>query len=233
MVSACRLRDRIRAHTASIPWALPVALTDRGQAGRDGSRGALLAVSVALFCIQLDFFALNLALPDMARTFHVGVSDAQWTISAYMPSLGSLFILAGRTGDIFGRRRALLCGIALFGAASGACAVAPSLGVLVAFRVLQGAGAALIFPVGIAALSNEFDEQSRGWALGLAFGIANVGTALGPFAGGGLAGGHAGGGSSGSWCRCVRWRWSWHTGASALLAAALVMVVRNLLVAAV
>src|SRR5882762_769610 len=111
----------------------------------DRSRGALIAVSLALFCIQVDFFALNLALPHMARSFHVGAGEVQWTVSAYMLALGSLFILAGRVGDIFGRRRALLGGIAVFGIASIACAVAPSLEWLVAFRVLQGAGAAVIF----------------------------------------------------------------------------------------
>ncbi len=151
------------------------------------ARGALIAVSVALFCIQLDFFALNLALPDMARGFHVGPRDAQWTISAYMLTLGSLFIIAGRIGDIFGRRRVLLGGIGVFGIASAACALAPTLAVLVACRVLQGVGAAVIFPVGIAALSNEFPDHARARAMGLAFGIANIGTALGPFVGGGLA----------------------------------------------
>jgi EmrB/QacA subfamily drug resistance transporter len=163
---------------------LPV---DDKAAARRRARGALAAVSVALFCIQVDFFALNLALPAMSRTFHASARDVQWAISAYLLSLGSLFILAGRIGDIFGRRRALLAGIALFAAASGGCALAPNLPVLVAFRVIQGAGAALIFPVGVAALSNEFSEDARAGAIGLAFGIANVGTALGPFVGGGLA----------------------------------------------
>ncbi len=134
-------------------------------------------------------FALNLALPAMARAFYAGASDVQWTISAYMLSLGSLFILGGRVGDIFGRRRVLLGGIGLFGVASVACAAAPNLGALVGFRVLQGAGAGVIFPVGIAALSNEFSDATRAKALGLAFGIANIGTALGPFVGGGLANG--------------------------------------------
>jgi MFS family permease len=151
------------------------------------ARGALIAVSLALFCIQLDFFALNLALPDIGRTFHAGTRDLQWSISAYLLSLGSLFIIAGRIGDIFGRRRVLLVGIAVFGIASAACAVAPNLALLVAFRVVQGAGAAVIFPVGIAVLSNAFSDDARPAALGLAFGIANIGTALGPFVGGGLA----------------------------------------------
>jgi MFS family permease len=69
-------------------------------------RGTLTAVALAMFCIQLDFFALTLALPDMARSFAVTAQSAQWTLSGYMLSLGSLFIVAGRIGDIVGRRRA-------------------------------------------------------------------------------------------------------------------------------
>ncbi len=148
---------------------------------------ALCAISLALFCIQVDFFALNLALPDITRAFRAGPGDVQWTISAYMLALGSLFIVAGRVGDMFGRRRVLLGGIALFTLASAACAAAPSLVVLVACRVIQGAGAAVIFPVGISALSNEFSKEARAGAVGLAFGIANIGTALGPLVGGGLS----------------------------------------------
>jgi MFS family permease len=111
----------------------------------------------------------------------------QWVISAYMLSLGSLFILGGRLGDILGRRPMLLIGIAIFGAAAALCAVAPNLGALVVFRVLAGVGAALIFPIGIAVVSNSFSEARRAKALGLTFAIANIGTAVGPFVGGGLS----------------------------------------------
>ncbi len=159
--------------------------TGRLMPGR--SRAALVAVSLALFCIQVDFFGLNLAIPDMARSFGVSTGEVQWVISGYMLSLGSLFILGGRLGDIFGRQWMLLTGIAIFGVSSVLCALAPNLGLLVAFRVAEGAGAALIFPVGIAVISNEFDEDSRAKALGMAFAIANIGTALGPFVGGGLS----------------------------------------------
>lgn len=69
-------------------------------------RGTLTAVALAMFCIQLDFFALTLAVPDMARSFAVTAQSVQWALSGYMLSLGSLFIVAGRIGDIVGRRRA-------------------------------------------------------------------------------------------------------------------------------
>ena len=97
----------VEGHTLQAAGARAVAVDSvANQPLRAGSgrraRGALIAVSVALFCIQVDFFALNLALPDIGRTFHAGPSELQWSISAYMLSLGSLFIIAGRIGDIFG-----------------------------------------------------------------------------------------------------------------------------------
>jgi len=150
-------------------------------------RGALAAVGLALFCIQLDFFGLNLAIPNMTVDLHTTTDDVQWVLSAYMLSLGSLFILGGRLGDIYGRRPMLLAGISVFTAAAVLCAVAPNLGSLVVFRVLAGVGAALIFPVGVAVVSNAFDSRHRAKALGATFAIANIGTAVGPFVGGGLS----------------------------------------------
>jgi EmrB/QacA subfamily drug resistance transporter len=152
-------------------------------------RGVLAAVSVALFCIQLDFFALNLALPGIGESFHTSSQATQWTISAYMLALGSMFIVGGRLGDVFGRRPVLLWGIGIFVLSSVGAAVAPDIGSLIGFRVIQGIGAAFIFPVGVSAISNAFPDDIRARALGLTFGLANLGTALGPFVGGGLAGG--------------------------------------------
>ncbi|MFJ9643969.1 MFS transporter [Streptomyces sp. NPDC101206] len=149
-------------------------------------RGAFVAVAVALFCIQLDFFALNLALPGIAAELDVTVSAAQWALSAYMLAIGCFFVIGGRTGDVFGRRVTLLVGIALFTAGSVGCAVAPGLGLLVAARIAQGLGAAFVFPVSVSVITNAFPEQTRARALGAVFGVANIGTALGPFVGGGF-----------------------------------------------
>ena len=151
---------------------------------RHRTAATVVAIALALFCVNTDFFALNLALPTIAKGFGVGARSVQWTISAYMLSVGSLFILAGRVGDIFGRRPLLLAGIAIFGGASLACALAPSLGVLIAARVLQGAGAAIIYPVGVAVMSNAISDERRARVLGVTFGFANLGTAVGPFVGG-------------------------------------------------
>ncbi|MFG2888253.1 MFS transporter [Streptomyces sp. NPDC048248] len=151
--------------------------------------GVFIAASIALFCIQLDFFALNLAIPGIAAELRVTVSAAQWALSAYMLAIGCLFIVGGRLGDLLGRRPVLLTGTALFAAASVGCALAGTLGVLVVARVVQGIGAALIFPGSVSVITNAFPDATRARALGAMFAIANVGTALGPFVGGGFTDG--------------------------------------------
>lgn len=141
-------------------------------------------MSTALFCVQLDFFAMNLALPRMAEELRSDTTDLQWVISIYMLALGAFMVPAGRIGDIFGRRRALLAGITLFGVASVLCAVAPSATMVIVFRAVQGVGAALIFPVSVSVLTNAFPAVRAGHAIGLAYGIAGLGNAAGPLVGG-------------------------------------------------
>lgn len=148
------------------------------------ARWVLAAVSMALFCVQIDYFAANLALPRMASDLNSTPSDLQWVISVYMLTLGAFMVPAGRIGDIFGRRKALMAGIALFGLASALCAVAPSVPLIVAFRALQGLGAALIFPVSVSVLTNAFPAVKASHAIGLAYGIAGLGNAAGPLIGG-------------------------------------------------
>ena len=143
-----------------------------------------MAVSTALFCVQIDYFAMNLALPRMASDLNSNATDLQWVISVYMLALGAFMVPAGRIGDIFGRRRALLAGIALFGLASALCAVAPSAALVIIFRAVQGLGAALIFPVSVSVLTNAFPAARAGHAIGLAYGIAGLGNAAGPLVGG-------------------------------------------------
>lgn len=144
----------------------------------------LAAVSLALFCVQIDYFAMNLALPKMAEDLDTNATDLQWVISVYMLTLGAFMVPAGRIGDIFGRRRALLAGIALFGLASVMCAVAPSAAWVIVFRAVQGVGAALIFPVSVSVLTNVFPAARTSHAIGVAYGIAGLGNAAGPLLGG-------------------------------------------------
>ncbi len=153
-----------------------------------GRRGALVAVALGVFCIQLDSFALNLALPSIGRDLGAADGRLQWAISAYLLTVGTFMLGAGRLGDLYGRRRLLTWGLAVFGTASLLCARAPNLELLVVFRALQGLGGALIMPVGLALLTNAYPVETRGRATGLALGLGGIGTACGPFVGGLLAG---------------------------------------------
>ena len=150
-------------------------------------RRVLVGVSLAMFLVDLDFFALNLAVPSMARELHATTTDMQWVISGYMLTGGALLIAGGRVGDILGRRRMLLSGIAVFALASLACGLAPSKEVVFGFRVIQGVGAAILFPVSVAVITNAFPERRRGAAIGDVYGLAAIGTAIGPFVGGAIS----------------------------------------------
>jgi EmrB/QacA subfamily drug resistance transporter len=130
----------------------------------------------------------------MATDLDSTPADLQWVISVYMLTLGAFMVPAGRIGDIFGRRRVLLAGIALFGLASALCALAPSATLVIAFRALQGLGAALIFPVSVSVLTNALPAARASHAIGLAYGIAGLGNAAGPLIGGLLT-------------ETVGWRW--------------------------
>ncbi|MFB7057439.1 MFS transporter [Streptomyces vinaceus] len=152
--------------------------------GTRRTRATLWAVSLAMFCVQLDYFALTLAVPDIAADFHVPTADLQWSLGGYLLAAGAFMIAAGRMADLLGRRRMLLVGISLFGLSSLLCALASSAPMLIVFRVLQGTGAAMIMPIGFALLTNAFPKDQHGRATGFAFAVAGIGTAAGPFVGG-------------------------------------------------
>ena len=141
---------------------------------------------MAMFTVQLDFFALNLALPDMASELDVSVDDLQWVISGYMLALAAFLIPAGRVGDLLGRKRVLLAGLVIFGGASLAGGLAPSADFVIAARVVQGVGGAILFPLAIAVVTNAFPPERQMRAIGNIYGLSALGAALGPFVGGGL-----------------------------------------------
>ncbi|CAA9269954.1 MAG: Uncharacterized MFS-type transporter [uncultured Actinomycetospora sp.] len=153
-----------------------------------------LPVGAALFCIQLDFFSLSLALPSIAADLGTSTTNLQWLLSGYMIAVGALLIPGGRLGDVVGRRAVLLAGVAVFGLTSLVCGLVSSVPVLVAARVVQGAGAAVALPTAFALVTNATDEQVRPRVLGALIGIGGVGTALGPVVGGVLS-------------SSVSWRW--------------------------
>ncbi|MER8158913.1 MFS transporter [Streptomyces sp. NPDC094472] len=152
--------------------------------GGSAGRWALAAVSATVFCVQLDAFALNLALPGIGRDLGAAGGGLQWVVSGYLLAAGALMAGAGRLGDLYGRRRLLMAGLAVFGGASVVCALAPSLPVLVGARVVQGAGGAMAMPAGLALLTNACPPGSRARVMGRALGIGGVATVCGPYVGG-------------------------------------------------
>ena len=146
-------------------------------------RLALLAFSAGIFCIQLDAFALNLALLPIAHDFAASVAHVKWVVSGYLLCVGTLMLAAGRLSDGIGHRRMLRTGLSLFGLASLLCAVTPTLNGLIAARMLQGIGAACIMPSGLALLSHVYPSARRGRAMGLALGLGAIATVIGPFIG--------------------------------------------------
>ena len=145
---------------------------------------AIVALAVGLFCVQVDFFALSLALPRMGDELNESTTDMQWVLSAYMIAIGAAMIPAGRLGDLRGHRRVVVAALVIFGGSSLVCGLSSSFAVLIFFRSLQGLGAAALLTVSVAAISNAVDSGRRAAAIGALFGAANVGTALGPFLGG-------------------------------------------------
>ena len=146
----------------------------------------IIAASLGVFAIELDFFAVQAALPDMAHDLHTSVTNLQWVISGYMLANGATLIVGGRVGDILGRRRWLVIGMAAFGLSSLAGGLAPNSSFLITMRLVQGVAAAFGFPLSLAVVTNAFPQAKVERAVGMVFGIAAVGQAFGPLIGGGL-----------------------------------------------
>ena len=132
----------------------------------------------------LDGTAVNVALPTIGRDLSASTSSLQWILNGYLLALASLILLGGSLGDRYGRRRVFLLGAGLFTIASLLCAVAPSVGALVAARLVQGVGGALLTPGSLAMIESLFQPRDRPRAIGAWSGLTGVAAALGPLLGG-------------------------------------------------
>jgi EmrB/QacA subfamily drug resistance transporter len=139
----------------------------------------------SLFIVGLDTTIVNVALPSIGRDLHASVSGLQWVIDAYILVLASLLMLSGSTGDRVGRRRTFQTGLAIFSLGSLLCSLAPSLGWLIAFRMLQAVGGSMLNPVAMSIITNVFIEpRDRARAIGVWGGVFGLSMALGPIVGG-------------------------------------------------
>jgi EmrB/QacA subfamily drug resistance transporter len=144
----------------------------------------LVVISLGFFMTLLDLTIVNIAIPNMITKLHASFDDVLWVINAYALVLAVLVITGGRLGDLFGTRTLFAAGVAVFTAASAACGLAPSPGWLIAFRAVQGLGAAMLMPQTLAIITMTFPPERRGAAFGIWGAVAGVATIAGPTLGG-------------------------------------------------
>ena len=150
------------------------------------SAWALASLALPMLLAALGTSIANVGLPTLAQAFDAAFQDVQWVVLAYLLAVTTLIVGAGRLGDLYGRRRLMLAGIALYTAASLLCGLAPTLGWLVAARAAQGLGAALMMALTLALVAEVVPKDRTGRAMGLLGTMSAIGTALGPSLGGAL-----------------------------------------------
>jgi EmrB/QacA subfamily drug resistance transporter len=144
----------------------------------------LVVISLGFFMTLLDLTIVNIAIPNMITRLHASFDDVLWVINAYALVLAVLVITGGRLGDLVGPRVMFAAGVAVFTAASAACGLAPSPGWLIAFRAVQGLGAAMLMPQTLAIITMIFPPERRGAAFGVWGAVAGAATIAGPTLGG-------------------------------------------------
>src|SRR6516164_971700 len=162
-----------------------------GSTAGTGGRSRSLILTAMIFAVSMTFIdqtIVAIAAPTIQQNLGLSSSGVQWAINAYLLTLAALFAFGGRLADIAGHRKMVVLGAIIFAGASALCGATPSGGAaeawLVAFRAVQGAGGAIMFPAAIAIVVVTFDLRSRGRALALFFGLAGALTAIGPIVGG-------------------------------------------------
>jgi EmrB/QacA subfamily drug resistance transporter len=158
-------------------------------AAAPGPAWTIALAGLGVFMTALDNLVVATALPAMRHSLHAGLPGLEWTINAYLLTFACLILTGAALGDRFGRRRMYVAGIAVFTAGSAAAGLAPSVGALIAARVVQGAGAAFVFPLTLTLISEAFPAEKRGAAIGMWGAIGGIAVAFGPVIGGAIVNG--------------------------------------------
>ena len=152
-------------------------------------RWTVVLASLGVFMSALDTLVVTTSLPALRLDLHASLQSLEWTVNAYNLAFACCLLTGAALGDRFGRRRMYTVGLAAFTAASAAAALSPSAAALVAARAVQGAGAAIVFPLTLTLISEAFPAERRGAAIGLWGGITGLGVAIGPVVGGAVVNG--------------------------------------------
>jgi EmrB/QacA subfamily drug resistance transporter len=161
-----------------------VAETETDERKGTAQNWVLALTSIASLMVALDSLVISTALTEIGRDFTASIEQLEWTVNAYVLTFAVLLMPASALGDRFGRRRIFISGLALFTLASAACALAPSIELLIAARAVQGVGAAAVMPLALAQISAAFPPERRGWALGIYSSVTALSTVIGPVVGG-------------------------------------------------
>lgn len=149
-----------------------------------GKWWVMLAAGIGMFMYALDVYIANLALPILGESFHASFATLQWVVLSYLLMITTLVLGAGRLGDIWNKKWLYLAGLLLFTLGSALCGIAPNIGFLIGFRILQGLGALIVEVLAPAIITQAFSSSERGRAQGIIWGLFVLGIAMGPGLGG-------------------------------------------------